>query len=156
MKKSIFSRLTRSILAAIIMTILCSFCTIPASAATVEPVTENAVVAIAEDCPAVQVFSQRASIRFSPLMVAAATTAPATESASGSASADSTYKKVITFFLTWIRRIGALVALIGGIMFAMAQKNPETTSKETAVNTMVAGFIVIAIVTGVNMFDLFS
>lgn len=75
---------------------------------------------------------------------------------SGSSSADASYTKVINFFITWIRRIGALIALIGAVMFGLAIKNNDADQKQNGVLTMVAGFVVIAITTAVDMFDLFS
>ena len=75
---------------------------------------------------------------------------------SGSSSADASYTKVINFFITWIRRIGALVALVGAVMFGLAIKNNDSDQKQNGLLTMVAGFVVIAITTAVDMFDLFS
>lgn len=76
--------------------------------------------------------------------------------ASGSATADSSYKSVINFFITWLRRIGAMVALIGAIMFGLAIKNNDADQKQNGLLTMVAGFVVFAICLASDMFDLFS
>lgn len=75
---------------------------------------------------------------------------------SGSASADASYTKVINFFITWIRRIGAMVALVGAIMFGLAIKNNDAEQKQAGLLTLVAGFVVVAITTAVDMFDLFT
>lgn len=71
-------------------------------------------------------------------------------------SADSTFQTVINFFITWLRRVGAVVALVGGIMFALAIKDNNADQKQTGLMTMIAGFAVVAICVGADMFDLFS
>ncbi|MDE6708721.1 MAG: hypothetical protein K2K06_11890 [Oscillospiraceae bacterium] len=71
-------------------------------------------------------------------------------------SADSTYQTVIEFFITWLRRIGVFVALVGGVMFALAIKDNNAEQKQAGLLTLVAGFVVAAICTGADMFDLFS
>lgn len=77
-------------------------------------------------------------------------------SSSGSDAADSAYQKVINFFITWLRRIGAMVALVGAIMFGLAIKNNDAEQKQNGLLTMVAGFVVFAICLAADMFDLFS
>ena len=69
----------------------------------------------------------------------------------GATGAEGSYTTVLTFFITWIRRIGAAVALIGGIMFGLAIKDNNADQKQ-----MVAGFIVVAICLAADMFDLFT
>lgn len=75
---------------------------------------------------------------------------------SGSDAADGAYQKVINFFITWLRRIGAMVALVGAIMFGLAIKNNDADQKQNGLLTMVAGFVVFAICLAADMFDLFS
>lgn len=75
---------------------------------------------------------------------------------SGSSTADSAYSNVINFFITWLRRIGAMVALVGAIMFGLAIKNNDAEQKQNGLLTMVAGFVVFAICLAADMFDLFS
>lgn len=82
--------------------------------------------------------------------------AGATASGSGSTSADSSFQKVVTFFVTWIRRVGALVAFVGGVMFALAIKNNDAEQKQAGLLTLVAGFVAAAVCTAVDMFDIFS
>lgn len=77
-------------------------------------------------------------------------------SGSGSDSADASYTKVINFFITWIRRVGAVVAFVGAVMFALAIKNNDAEQKQSGLLTLVAGFVVVAICIAVDMFDLFS
>lgn len=74
----------------------------------------------------------------------------------GSTGAEGSYQTVLNFFITWLRRIGAAVALIGGIMFGLAIKDNQADQKQAGLMTMVAGFIVVAICLAANMFDLFS
>lgn len=76
--------------------------------------------------------------------------------ASGSTSADSTYQTVINFFITWLRRIGMVVALVGAIMFGLAIKNNDAEQKQAGLLTLIAGFVVAAICQAADMFDLFS
>jgi len=78
------------------------------------------------------------------------------QSGSGSGSADAAYSNVMNFIVTWIRRLGAAVALFGGIMLALGFKDNDADSKEKGIKTMIAGFVVWAICAGIGMFDLFS
>ena len=75
---------------------------------------------------------------------------------SGSSSADTAYKDVMTFITTWIRRLGAAVALFGAIMLALGLKRDEADQKENGIKTMIAGFVVWAICGALNLFDLFT
>lgn len=72
------------------------------------------------------------------------------------ATADSAYENTIDFFITWIRRVGAAVAFIGAIMFALAIKNDDAERKQAGLMTLAAGFVVWAVCAGADMFDLFS
>lgn len=77
-------------------------------------------------------------------------------SKSGSTSADTAYENTMDFIITWIRRVGAAVALFGGVMLALGLKNNEAEPKERGIMTMIAGFVVWAICGAIDMFDLFS
>lgn len=77
------------------------------------------------------------------------------ESAS-STDADTAYKGVIGFFLKWIRRVGAVVAFIGAILFAFGFKNDEDNKKDTGIKTMISGFLVWAVCAAVGLFHLFD
>lgn len=74
----------------------------------------------------------------------------------GSSSAETAYQDVIDFFVTWIRRLGAVIALVGGIMFGLAIKDNNADQKQAGLMTLIAGFVVVAITAAVDMFDLFS
>jgi hypothetical protein len=76
-----------------------------------------------------------------------------TPAATGSEAA---YQATINFFITWIRRIGMMVAFVGAIMFALANKNEDAERKTAGLITMVAGFIVAALCAASSMFDLFG
>lgn len=71
-------------------------------------------------------------------------------------SADETYKTVINFLITWLRRVGVAVALVGAIMFGFAIKNNDAEQKQAGLLTLVAGFVVAAICQAADMFDLFT
>ena len=69
---------------------------------------------------------------------------------------EAAYQNIVNFFIKWFRRIGVLVAFVGGIMFALAIKNNDAEQKQQGLMTLVAGFAVAALCTGVSMFDLFT
>lgn len=48
----------------------------------------------------------------------------------------------ITFFTTWIARVGGVVALIGAIKFALSIKNDDSKEMLTSLLVMVSGFII--------------
>ena len=70
---------------------------------------------------------------------------PGTEAAGAGGGSEAAYKSTIEFFITWIRRIGMMVAFVGAIMFALAIKNNESDSKQNALLTMIAGFVAAAV-----------
>ena len=74
----------------------------------------------------------------------------------GATGSEAAYQSTIEFFITWIRRIGMMVAFVGAIMFALAIKNNDAEQKQAGLITMIAGFIVAALCAASNMFDLFG
>ena len=76
--------------------------------------------------------------------------------AAGGGGSEAAYQSTIEFFITWIRRIGMMVAFVGAIMFALAIKNNDAEQKQAGLITMIAGFIVAALCAASNMFDLFT
>ena len=60
----------------------------------------------------------------------------------------------ITFFSTWIRRIGALVAFSGAVKLCLSLKNDEGREQMAAILTMVSGFMISAAVNGLNLFQI--
>ena len=86
-------------------------------------------------------------------VTASAAGAPAAPAGGG---AEGTYQTVINFFITWLTRIGMLVALVGAIMFALAIKSNDAEQKQAGLLTMVAGFVVAAVCGAASMFNLFT
>ncbi len=74
----------------------------------------------------------------------------------GGSSADSSFKTVIEFFVKWIGRIGGVVAFVGAVMFALAIKNNDAEAKQSALLTMIAGFVAAAVAAASNMFNMFA
>lgn len=60
----------------------------------------------------------------------------------------------ITFFTTWIQRIGGIVAFVGAIKLALSLKNDEGREQMTAILTMISGFMITAAVRGLNVFQI--
>ncbi len=74
----------------------------------------------------------------------------------GGTGADAAYQSTINFFITWIRRVGWMVAFVGAIMFALAIKNHDAEQKQAGLLTMVAGFVVAALCLASDIFNLFN
>ena len=132
-------------------------CTMTASAAEISVVE---VIADAEEVPSiitdVDFITMEVPIVNAAVMTPMSPNIYKLEGEVATGDADSTFQTVINFFVKWFRRVGAVVALVGGIMFALAIKDNNADQKQTGLMTMIAGFAVIAICTGVDMFDLFS
>jgi len=75
---------------------------------------------------------------------------------SGQTDGDAQFEAVVNFFVKWIKRVGLLVAFVGGIMFGLAIKNNDAEQKQAGLLTLVAGFVVSALCQAVSMFDIFS
>ena len=60
----------------------------------------------------------------------------------------------LTFFGTWISRIGGIVAFIGAIKFALSIKADETRDQLPALLTMVSGFMIQAAISNLSIFEL--
>lgn len=60
----------------------------------------------------------------------------------------------LTFFSTWIARIGGLVAFIGAIKFALSIKNDEAKEQLEAVLIMVSGFMIVSAIRNLSIFDI--
>jgi fumarate reductase subunit D len=70
----------------------------------------------------------------------------------GMIDANAAFDAVMEFLVPWIQRLGAVVMLIGGIMFGLGFKNDDADSKTRGVQTLVAGAIVIAVGAGYKTF----
>ena len=66
--------------------------------------------------------------------------------------AEAQWDAVIEFLVPWIQRLGGVVMLLGGIMFGLAFKNDDADGKTRALQTLVAGAIVIAVGIGYDVF----
>lgn len=163
-KKNIFTRLSALLCAVFMTAIVFAFSAVTLSASAAdetaiveeismteideeisETVDDSAI--ITESLEAMPLAENTGSFEIVPLAGGAG---------AGGTSADSTYQTVINFFITWLRRIGAVVALVGAIMFGLAIKNNDAEQKQAGLITMIAGFVVAAICQAADMFDLFS
>lgn len=171
-QKTMFTRFITAMISALMLTIVFSFSAVSVMAMAAD-VNETAETAVIEEIPAGETENTEISdVQFNSLenmafevntlkdsnesnfaMLAAG---GSSGSGSGSADADSTFQNVINFFITWFRRVGALVAFVGAIMFALAIKQNDAEQKQAGIITMVAGFVVVAICLAADMFDLFS
>ena len=160
--KKFISRITTMLMAVFTVAIIAA---VPMSASA----ADNDIVALAvSEANTDTGFSvdENGVITLSPMAMASYDAAPVIQqlgngqqqqqSGSGSGTADTAYSNVMNFIVTWIRRLGAAVALFGGIMLALGFKDNDADSKEKGIKTMVAGFVVWAICAGIGMFDLFT
>lgn len=60
----------------------------------------------------------------------------------------------ITFFTTWIQRVGGIVSFAGAIKLALSLKNEEGREQMTAILTMISGFMITAAVGGLDVFQI--
>lgn len=58
----------------------------------------------------------------------------------------------ITFFSTWITRMGGMVAFVGAIKFALSVKSDDAKEQLQAVLTMISGFMIQAAVGNLDIF----
>lgn len=59
----------------------------------------------------------------------------------------------ITFFSTWIARIGGIVAFIGAIKFALSIKNEDAREQLQSILIMVSGFMIVSAVRSLDIFN---
>jgi len=59
--------------------------------------------------------------------------------------ANTLWKEIATLIQTWCTRLGAVVMLIGGIMFGLGWQQEDSSRKTAGISTIVAGAIVIAV-----------
>jgi hypothetical protein len=62
----------------------------------------------------------------------------------------------ISFFSTWIARVGGLVAFIGAVKFGLSVKSDDAREQLQAVLTMVSGFMIVAAVGNLGTFEISS
>lgn len=128
-----------------VMTIAFTLCfgTVSASASASEPVAVPVAVSINAISPADnEIFSHMIMADEAPKKV--------TDAKDG----EDAFTDVVTFFAKWIKKIGLLVAFIGAVMFGLAIKNNDADQKQAGLLTMVAGFVVAALCTAIDMFGI--
>jgi cytochrome bd-type quinol oxidase subunit 2 len=101
-------------------------------------------------------FAKIFTVLFTIAVVTSLTALTAFAAGGAGGGSEAAYKSTIEFFITWIRRIGMMVAFVGAIMFALAIKNNDAEQKQAGLITMIAGFIVAALCAASSMFDLFT
>lgn len=60
------------------------------------------------------------------------------------------FDTVVSTIVTWVQRIGGVVAFIGGVQFGFAFKHDDADGKTKGLMTLASGFIVIALCLGYN------
>lgn len=157
-KKSVLAKMIVMLMTVLTMALAIN-CTMTVSASAVAEIPEVEVIADAGEMSAVITDTDFITLEVTPV-ANVGMIAPKIHKLDGEVAvpqdADSTYQTVINFFITWLRRIGALVALVGAIMFALAIKNNDAEQKQNGLMTLVAGFVAVAVCTAADMFDLFS
>ena len=61
------------------------------------------------------------------------------------ANSSASFDTVVGFIVTWVQRIGLVVAFIGAVQFGFAWKNDDAEAKQRGLMTLASGFIVVAI-----------
>ena len=101
-------------------------------------------------------FAKVFTVLFTIAVVTSLTALTAFAAGGAGGGSEAAYNSTIEFFITWIRRIGMMVAFVGAIMFALAIKNNDAEQKQAGLITMIAGFIVAALCAASDMFNLFG
>lgn len=60
----------------------------------------------------------------------------------------------IDFACDWLTKIGGVVALVGGVMFALGWQREDAEGKTRGLQTMMAGFMLVAIAASKGLFGL--
>jgi hypothetical protein len=61
------------------------------------------------------------------------------------ADTDTIYTSIMTFISTWSRRVGALAAMIGAVMFGFSFKDENAATKINGLRTFAAGAICVSV-----------
>ena len=85
-------------------------------------------------------------------MIYAYAVTPGAGGGGGGSGGAERFDAVIEFLVPWIEKLGGVVMLIGGVMFALGFKNDDADSKTRGLQTMVAGGITIAVGAGYRTF----
>lgn len=68
------------------------------------------------------------------------------------AAATTEFRSILRFIGKWIRRVGMLGMLIGGILFAFSMKDKNAATKVTATKTITAGGFIAAVASIIDTF----
>lgn len=147
MKKNI-QRFIATVFTVMTITIMASFTMTSASAAVVEPTATTASVTMSSRMNSLSI-----PLPSFPNLKMDEEVVPETKGG-GSYNAEQGFSSIVNFFVTWIQKVGGLVALVGGIMFCLAIKNNDAEQKQSGLLTLVAGFAVIAICGAITYFGL--
>lgn len=60
----------------------------------------------------------------------------------------------INFACDWLTKIGGVIALVGGVMFALGWQREDAEGKSRGLMTLMAGFMLVAIAQSKNIFGL--
>lgn len=60
----------------------------------------------------------------------------------------------IDFACNWLTKIGGVVALVGGVMFALGWQREDAEGKSRGLMTLMAGFMLVAIAQSKSLFGL--
>lgn len=152
--KNRFARFVTALISSIMLMVVFSFSTVsamaaeetPSAAVAVRPAMTNELLGSVADMPETAI---NAAAKM-PTFIKAATDLDSKD------DGDAQFESVVKFFVKWIKRVGLLVAFVGGVMFALAIKNNDAEQKQAGLLTLVAGFVVSALCQAVDMFNIFS
>lgn len=167
--KTAFARFTAMLIAAFIATIVFAFnaVTFKTNAAdTVElvnEITDTAVETFTVDGVEIPVVAEadaltNTSSDFEIVQLGAAGGGAGSSGTAldGNTEGDSQFQSVVNFFVKWLKRIGLLVAFVGGFMFCLAIKKNDADLKQDGLMTLVAGFAAAALCQAIDMFNIFD
>lgn len=60
----------------------------------------------------------------------------------------------VNFACDWLTKIGGVIALVGGVMFALGWQREDAEGKSRGLMTLMAGFMLVAIAQSKNLFGL--
>lgn len=60
----------------------------------------------------------------------------------------------INFACDWLTKIGGVIALVGGVMFALGWQREDAEGKSRGLMTLMGGFMLVAIAQSKNLFGL--
>lgn len=140
-----FKRFIATVFTVMTITIMASFTMTSASAAVVEPTATTASVTMISRTNSLSIpIPSFPNLKMDEEVV----------ETGSSYNAEQGFSSIVNFFVTWIQKVGGLVALVGGIMFCLAIKNNDAEQKQSGLLTLVAGFAVIAICGAISYFGL--